>query len=74
MDESSEAQPSGPVKLTLKRKEGKTPRATLHVYGEETVEAMNQIVDSVGRSASRIIGDWILQVHAEMVENGQIRT
>lgn len=61
------------MQLTMKKEPGRSARAVVRIYGEETIVAMNQIAEAMGQRPSLIFQDWIAQVHAEMVDNGQIK-
>ena len=61
------------MKLVIKKEPGRSARAVVRIYGEETINAMNQIAEAMDKRPSLIFQDWIAQVHAEMVDNGQIK-
>lgn len=59
--------------LSVKKEPGRSPRAIVRIYGEETIDAMNQIAEVLNKRPALIFQDWIAQVHAQMVDEGQIK-
>lgn len=58
--------------LHIKKEPGRQARASVRIYGEETIDAMNQIVEATGKRPSQLVQDWVAVTHAELVDEGKI--
>lgn len=61
------------MQLVMKREPGRSPRAVIRLYGEDTIIAMNEIAVALGKRPAMIMEDWVKDVHAQMVESGMIQ-